>query len=149
VWKSTDADGNGVQDFWVADIAGLYYMTGDGSRTEAIPPYWALADARPRGPCRLPWGRSIEAAPSLQPKFGYWLCVIPAYRKGGRLQQYDTGGGTNPDRYAYCAYPAFYRGTGSVTFVVTENGLVLKKDTGGQRVDVWDYDNSAGWRPLD
>jgi len=52
---------------------------------------------------------------------GYYFRHLAAQRKSG---------GNTPGGAAFIAYPAEYRSTGVLTFIVTENGVVYQKDLG-------------------
>jgi hypothetical protein len=42
----------------------------------------------------------------------------------------------NPGGFAFIAYPAQYRASGVMTFVVTQDGVILEKDLGSQTSDI-------------
>jgi hypothetical protein len=42
----------------------------------------------------------------------------------------------NPGGFAFVAYPAQYRAGGVMTFVVTQDGVVLEKDIGPQTGEI-------------
>jgi hypothetical protein len=52
--------------------------------------------------------------------------------------------------FAFVAYPAEYRSSGVMTFIVTEDGMVYQKDP-GRKTDVLakarnDYDRNPSWQ---
>jgi hypothetical protein len=59
---------------------------------------------------------------------GYYFRILSGPRKGGaRVKGGASNAGTMP---AFIAYPAEYRTSGVMTFVVTEDGVVYEKDLG-------------------
>lgn len=126
VWRMTDSDRNGAQDYWTGDVAGFYYMT-DANRAplKYIDLSMALAD---RGNVE----KYSKEMPSAQ-KSGYWLHVLKQDEEGKAYSQDADGDGTantNPSRYGFCAWPAEYGVGGLKTYIVNEEGVVYEKDLG-------------------
>ncbi len=146
VWRQTDSDRNGVQDYWTQDVAGFYFQKDvNDVPLKYIDVNMALADhagvvlyEREEGP---------------KPKSGYWLRVIPLDAEGSPYSQDADGDGrsdTNDSCFAFCAYPAEYGVTGLHTFIVNEEGLVYFKDLGPdakEGADRWPAADptAAGW----
>jgi len=156
-FQAQDSDGNGVKDFWVADVSGLQRLVVSGKplklyRGDEFP----LADAKPALPLdreeeflaedgsRLKFGKLGEHKP-LQ---GYLFAVVPSFLDaGGKKVPFDSGNGRNKDRFALCAYPAEYGKPCKMTFVVDATGAVLGKDNGGSAVTVLPADLAKeGWK---
>jgi hypothetical protein len=57
--------------------------------------------------------------------------VIPRDEQGAL---YDQGGGRNPAKFGFCAYPAPYGSSGRLTFVVNESNIIYRLDTRGKPV---------------
>jgi FAD/FMN-containing dehydrogenase len=134
-FRSNDRDANGVQDYWRADIAGLYTVKPKGS-TDAIKLIelsCAGADDRPAS--------DIAAYAPRAPKAGYWFRAIS--HEGEKTP--------DPNRFAAMSHPVEQRPGQRNTFIVCEDGAVRKfyfPRTGG--VDLYPADpDKAGWSKLD
>ncbi len=112
----------------------------------------------------LYWETSADQAPS---PFGPLVTRAERYlsslEPGDPIRGYYfhilTGQGGNPTggRYSYIvngrmvagfalvAFPAEYRATGAMTFVVSQRGVVYQKDLGDQGVSVEEYDPDDSW----
>jgi hypothetical protein len=118
-------NGDSSNEFWVADVAGVHGI----SRTLA---------------------RADGAALHPVPVAGYLFVAIPEVQIGANLyERYDTGHGTHPFRFAFCAIPARY-GQARLTLIVCEDGNVWAKDTRGRPVERFPLNPAAaGWRRID
>lgn len=129
-----DRDGNGINDFWVGDVAGLFNY---GRR---IPLELARADARPLG---TSLGRPV-------PLSGYHFIVLQFHQDEhpGRSVLYgqDTDGSgrkvRNTSSFGFCAYPAEYGVTGRHTLIINEGNTIFKYDMGGRPMIRWPLDES-------
>ncbi len=117
-FRSNDRDGNGIHDFWTADVAGLHDLTPPGSPTplRLIDPAIAAADP----------GR-----PGAKPYHGYWFVAIETDENGAPYRQ-DTAerGGAprhNHSKFGFCAYPAEPGATGRAVFVVNEGNTIQRR----------------------
>lgn len=158
-FRSNDRDNNRVNDFWVADVSGLYRIVAGGS-IRLIEQAAAEADARPCVPLDkagpLP-GAAQEHATKLvaigksAAKAGYWFVAVEKYEdEKGAAVKYNDGNGRNPSMFGVCSYPAEYGKTGKLTFILNEENTIWKKDTGGKPPDVFPADpRKAGWSRLD
>ena len=74
---------------------------------------------------------------------GYYFRLLPAGPANGK-----TAG-----RFALIAYPAEYRSSGVMTFIVTNNGVVYEKDLGANSSTLASamtvFHKDASWRPTD
>jgi len=154
-FRANDRDGNGVNDFWTGDVAGLYRIRPEGSNEpiKLIDNSLAAADAWPRKD--LPLHRIELSVSPLRPKAGYLYCALTSDDAGQPYRQ-DTKGKNslgafhNPAKFAFCAYPERYPARGRQTYLVNEEGCVYRKDTGGKPVTRWPADPRAeGWQSLD
>lgn len=132
-FRENDRDNNKIQDYWVGDVATLGGLL-ERSLVEA--------DAAP-----------LKTS-TTTPKAGYVFATIPERADGAPLAVAGRSGvpGTHSlDAFAFCAWPAAYGGSGRNTFIMSQDGLVWKKDTGrGARVLRWPKDPAAeGWQRLD
>jgi hypothetical protein len=160
-FRANDRDWNHVNDFWTADVAGLYTVKdADGQSVKLIELSVALADGAP-----LEGGAAGGRLPALKtfglsmPKAGYWFRAMETAADVNPPEQLrqDTGGQPqmgkvhNTSRFGYCAYPAEYGASGTRTFILNENNTIFWKDTQGEPVLEWpsDADLAAEWKKLD
>lgn len=146
VWKLTDSDRNGVQDFWTLDVAAFHAMKdSEGAELGFIDVSLARAD-------RLGWSAYVKDAPA--PKSGYWFRALVTDETGAPYAADGDGDGkacTNPAKFAFCAYPAEYGKTGTLTYIIDETGVPYEKDLGAEAregIDRWPGEDpeSAGWK---
>ena len=83
---------------------------------------------------------SGDGVPDEQPLHGYYFRVVPA--RAGRPSAGDV---------TFVAYPAEYRATGVMTFVVTRDGAVWEKDLGPETPSVASRltSRASGWRAVE
>lgn len=114
-FRANDRDGNGIHDFWRADVAGLYGIRHAGSqeRIMLIQISGAAADARPVV--------DVDAFTRRAPIRGYWY---------GALRFADERAALDPQRFAACAFPAEYGHLDRFTFIVSHENIIWKKDLG-------------------
>ncbi len=135
-FRANDRDGNGMNQFWRADIAGLYALApGGGPAMRLIELSVAAADDRPM----------LNIAPYAQPapKQGYW------YRA---LRHADEAVLDANLRFAAECHPADYPKSGRYTFIVDENNTIFRCDLGhGRGLTVYPTDDElkAKWAKLD
>ena len=133
--RSNDRDGNGVNDFWTGDVAGLCRRAPQ----ESLEVYRKL-------------GRSIETADAAPleepaertPHKGYWFRALRRDKGVAPPEAYaqDTVGKGGPrtgnrNRFGFVCYPADYGVSGVRTFIVNESTSVFWKDTQGEPVEDW------------
>jgi hypothetical protein len=62
-------------------------------------------------------------------------------------------GGKPTHGFAFVAYPAEYRNSGVMTFVVNQSGIVYQKDLGAQTADIasvmQEYNPGSGWERVE
>jgi hypothetical protein len=120
-FRESDFDGNGVNDFWTADVSGLLRQMDHF-------PSIARADAAP-----------VQPEPDrASPYFGYWFIAVQGTQDEPSifLQDTDGSGGRihHPTRFAFCAFPSEYGITGRFTYVLTEHDIFFCLDTGGRPI---------------
>jgi RNA polymerase sigma-70 factor (ECF subfamily) len=130
-FRGNDRDGNGRNDYWTADVSGLYRLKDPARPQRSIKLIEfsvAAADAVPD--LHLP-----ELRPPLprQERAGYWFCTLPVTsgREGRSLTE-----------FAFAAFPADYGVTGRRTFIINENNVVFGKDLGGFAPEAFPPDNN-------
>jgi len=121
---------------------GLYWSAADGSPESPIGP--RIAEAASEGYRKGQRGQPI-------PFHGYIYSVLKAQGKSA------TGGATSYVRngrmtrgFAFRAYPADYRSSGVMTFVVNQEGVVMQKDLGPDTARlaaaITAYDPDSSWQ---
>ena len=101
---------------------GLYWKAADGEPQSPIGPLVATAVAHG-------YARSQDGAPT--PYRGYYYHILTRQGKsgpGGPKSYIATGKMT--EGFAFVAFPAEYRSSGVMTFIVNEDGTVYEKDLG-------------------
>jgi hypothetical protein len=141
-FRAMDIDGNGEPDYWTGDVAGLYRITvpGDTDPIALIDPTLAGADAAPLA--SAPEGMTYDPTfrPSGRSRAGHFYRIMKRYEEAGEFHPYDTGTGRHPDRFGICGYPERYNSSGRLVFVLTEDGVLWRKDLGPDR---WAEDHPA------
>ena len=114
---------------------GLYWKAAEGEPQSPIGPLVARAVAE---------GYSKDTAGGPAPYRRYYFHILTGQeKKSYRVDGKMTG-------FAFVAYPAEYRSSGVMTFIVNGDGVVYEKDL-GKKTDVLakgmkEYDASAGWQ---
>ena len=116
-FRANGLDGNGVNQFWKGDIAGLYALLPRNSPDpiKLIELSVAAADEFPV--------TTISRYSVMAPKAGYWF----------RALRHADEKIPDPQRFAACCYPADYPRGGRWTFVVDENNTIFRRDLGHGR----------------
>lgn len=122
-FRGLDADGNGIQDYWTGDVAGLY-------RWGLIDRATAMADLRPIVPlCPRPVPRdgyffvALELDRSLDPPEAYRQTTDPA-----------SGPVHNLRRFGFIAIPAEPGVTGTLVAVINEGNSMRAFRPAAERV---------------
>jgi hypothetical protein len=85
---------------------------------------------------------------------GYYFRILTAQGNNaeGGAKSYITHG-KMVGGFAFVAYPAVYRASGVVTFIVNQNGIVYQKDLGPNSEKIasamTEYDPDSSWQPVD
>jgi hypothetical protein len=121
---------------------GLYWKAANGEPQSPIGPL--IASAVAEGYARRPNG-----APT--PYRGYYYRVLTRQGKNspGGPKSYIAGSKMT-EGFAFVAYPAEYRSSGVMTFIVNQDGVVYQKDLGG-KTDILakamqEYNPNSGWQ---
>jgi len=120
---------------------GLYWKAAEGQPESPIGPLVAWAVARENA-------KSVEGGPA--PYRGYFFHVLT--RQGatspGGMKNYIVDGKMT-EGFAFVAYPAEYRSSGVMTFIVDQDGVVYQKDLGNQSAvlarAMKEYTLNASW----
>lgn len=119
---------------------GLYWQASAGESESPIGPM--LADAAE--------SHSPEQKP--EPFGGYYFHILTQQKEGSSIHSYIVDGKMTRG-FAFVAYPATYRVSGVMTFLVDQNGIVYEKDLGPRTEQIAKkltaYDRDASWRKAD
>jgi hypothetical protein len=123
---------------------GLYWKTNDNETPSPIGPLLVSAASE---------GYALkQGQPS--PFHGYYYRLLTkqgAAAKGGARDYMVNGQLTRG--FAFVAYPAEYRNSGVMTFIVNQNGVVYQKDLGQDTAKLATamsaFDPDSTWRPAD
>lgn len=130
VWRQTDSDRNGAQDYWTNDLAGFYGMQdGLGTSLRMVDVNVAHADAAGWATYTVP---PFNLSGAVSDKSGYEYQAMTTDEAGNPYQLDPDGDGfmTHPTRFAFCAYPMTYGVTGVGQYIVNEGGVVFVRDVG-------------------
>jgi hypothetical protein len=122
--------------------SGLYWKAADGEPPSPIGPLVASAVAE---------GYAISQNGAPTPYRGYYYRILS--RQGnnspGGPKSYIAEGRMT-EGFAFVAYPAEYRSSGVVTFIVNEDGMVYQKDLGRKTnilaTAMKEYNPNSGWQ---
>jgi hypothetical protein len=134
-FRANDRDWNQINDYWRADIAGLYTAKGaDGTPMKLIELSLAAADDKPAS-------TDITRFSERSPKAGYWYRAL---RYKDEEKEVDA-----TSRFAACSYPAS-EGAGYYMFLVTEANTIYRKPFEGVVPEFCPDDPvKDGWSKLD
>jgi hypothetical protein len=125
---------------------GLYWVAGPGEPLSPLGDLVAQAarDGQPRDPSQ----------PGRTPFFGYYFRILDGQGAGapGGARSYVVDGQMTGG-FALIAWPAQYDGTGIMTFIVNQDGIVFEKDLGpattGSAAGITRYDPDSTWKRAD
>jgi hypothetical protein len=119
---------------------GLYWKAADAEPQSPVGPLVAAADAM---------GKAQKGAPT--PYRGYYYRILTAQGKiaSGGAKSYIVNG-KMAEGFAFVAYPAEYRSSGVMTFIISQDGVVYERDLGG-KTDVLaramkEYNPNSSWQ---
>jgi len=120
---------------------GLYWKAAEGTPESPIGPLvaWADAEAAARS-------RDGQSAPYR----GYYFKILTRQGKNGpRGAKSYVVNGKMTEGFAFAAYPAEYRSSGVMTFLVDQDGIVYEKDLGkktaGLAKSLTEYNPNSSW----
>jgi hypothetical protein len=124
---------------------GLYWKAADGESPSPIGPLVAAAVAEG-------YTKGENVAPT--PYRGYYYRILTRQGKNasGGAKSYIANGKMT-DGFAFMAYPAEYRSSGVMTFIVGQDGVVYEKDLGKKTQaaakSMKEYNPSSSWQKTD
>ena len=121
---------------------GLYWKAAEGEPQSPVGPLVAAAFA-------TSYAKSQDGSPT--PYRGYYYRMLTRQGKngpGGAKSHLPNG--KMADGFAFVAYPAEYRSSGVMTFIVNEDGIVYQKDL-GKKTEVLakalkEYNPNSSWQ---
>jgi hypothetical protein len=121
---------------------GLYWKAAEGDPQSPIGPLVASAFADDTA-------KSREAAPTPYRGYYYRMLMRQGDNGPGGVKSYIANG-KMAEGFAFVAYPAEYRSSGVMTFIVNEDGVVYQKDL-GKKTDVLakamkEYNPNSSWQ---
>jgi len=150
-YHSQPHDGASAKEFAVKFFSdpgkhnGLYWQAGSGDPESPIGPLVASATAE---------GYAPDANQKSEPFQGYYFRVLTgqgASAPGGARSYMVKGKMTRG--FAFLAYPAEYRSSGVMTFIVDQGGIVREKDLGRRTPEIAKtltrYEQDPTWRKAD
>ena len=149
-YASTARDGDKTKHYALKFIStegkqdGLHWKTDDNQAPSPIGPL--IADAAGQG-YEVRQGKGT-------PFHGYYFRMLtkqgPAAKGGARDYLVN---GQLAHGFAFVAYPAEYRNSGVMTFIVNQNGVVYERDlgtdTGKIGSEMSEYNPDPTWRPIE
>ncbi|HLG43155.1 MAG TPA: prepilin-type N-terminal cleavage/methylation domain-containing protein [Planctomycetota bacterium] len=145
-FRSSDSDQNTINDFYTADLKGLYFIaigTPTPVQIRMIEISVAQADVDPD---ESGGGYTNPAASILtqSPKAGYWYRVLENFEEPKAT--FTAYGVRNTDRFGFIAFPSGYPSSGRLAFITNEGGTMFKRDPGSNTA-IWDGAATAGNDP--
>ena len=123
---------------------GLYWETSAGEPASPIGPLVASAASE---------GYGGAAAQQHEPFQGYYFRTLKGEREGRGVERSYIVDGKMRSGFAFVAYPAEYRSSGVMTFLVNQDGVVYEKDLGPRTAEIAQkltrYERDASWRKAD
>jgi type II secretory pathway pseudopilin PulG len=140
-FRANDRDWNHVNDFWTADVKGLYTMTSAAVRGNAggtvDPPIklieLSVASADADGSFFTAGGENMPLSSFAVPsaKAGYWFAALNSDLNTGKAYRQDTGGAPlmgpchHESAFGFVAFPDSPT-AGKYTFMVNENNTIYR-----------------------
>jgi len=121
--------------------------------------YWPEVSGRPKSPLgpliAFASAQGLTVQPNQhQPFYGYYFAILDKQgpdAKGGAKNYIVNGKMTGG--FAILAYPAQYRDSGIMTFMVNQNGVLLQKDVGNTTDEVasamTEFNPDSTWKPVE
>jgi len=124
---------------------GLYWVTAEGESESPIGPLVASASAE---------GYKKDSGGNPVPFHGYYYKVLTRQGKNapGGAKNYLTDGKMTKG-FAFLAYPAEYRASGVMTFMINQDGVIVQKDLGPDTATlasaIAEYNPDKTWDEVD
>jgi hypothetical protein len=121
--------------------------------------YWPEVSGQPKSPLgpliAFATAQGLNVQPNQhQPFYGYYFAMLLKQgpdAKGGAMNYIANGKMTGG--FAILAYPAQYRDSGIMTFIINQNGVLLQKDVGPTTNEVasamTEFNPDNTWKPVE
>jgi hypothetical protein len=124
---------------------GLYWKAASGEAESPVGPLVAQAVAE---------GYTQDPNQAPQPFDGYYFRMLKAFGTArAQSVSQSSAGSRGTAGFAFVAYPAKYRDSGVMTFLVDQDGIVYEKDLGPRSAEIAKsftrYRRDASWRKAD
>jgi hypothetical protein len=120
---------------------GLYWKSESADSQSPIGPL--VAEAAPKD-------FALSQHGATTPFRGYYFRILTSEAEKGAHAKSYLDNGKMTDGFAFVAYPAEYRSTGVMSFVVNQDGVIYEKDLGPKTEtlakSMKEYNASAGWQ---
>lgn len=147
-----DHDGNGILEFarrlnsTPGKQDGLYWEVKEGEETSPFGPLAAQADCQG-------YGKQFRAAEP-EPFHGYYFKVLTEQGSNAVGGAFDyVVNGKMVLGFALVAYPALYRSSGVMTFIVNQSGVIYQKDLGKNSTrlatEMKSFDPDSSWEKVE
>lgn len=152
-YAQNDPDGNGFEDYARRFAStpgkkdGLYWPENAGGGESPLGPLVAKATSQGY----VAQAKSADKGPKRQAYHGYYYKILTSQGKHAAGGEYDYMVGDKMlGGFAVVAWPANYRSSGVMTFLVNHDGVVYEKDLGAQTASIAShmtrFDPDATWR---
>ena len=133
-WQNVDTDRNGIKDFWVVDVSGLYrVLDATGNPAQVIDISFARSDWVPIvAGGAMPTVGALLSATGAEPvaKSGYFYCAFQFADAGvtAYARDIDSAGNVceNTSAFAFQAFPDKYGSSGKLAYIMSESSSVFK-----------------------
>jgi hypothetical protein len=135
-FRKNDRDNNRVQDYWVRDLAGLYYLKPQGSNDplKFVDSWVAASDDAPARESAL----ARADAGGFAPTRGYVFRSLTFYEDdAGKSMPYDLGDGRNPTRFGFIAFPIGPEAMTQPAIIINEQGVRYSKNLKALRIETF------------
>ena len=138
------------KEYFASNHAYAQKIDSDEGQHDGL--YWKMADGGPQSPIGpLVAAAVVGSSPNPTPYRGYYFHIITQQGKNapGGAKSYLTGDKMT-EGFAVVAYPAEYRSSGVMTFIVGPDGVVYEKDL-GKKTDtaakaMKEYNPDSSWK---
>lgn len=128
-FQNTRSTLTGGTYYWTQDVAGLYYLSADGTNPIGDLDK-AVADSDYKFTCTAPTGYTYQGCTSgsftAAAKSGYYVAVVTKYNGTAIATPKSSG------EYGMLAAPETYDTTGNNVFLVNKKGEQFKSEAGGK-----------------
>ena len=152
---------NAQQEYFSQDHGGVKryaqkFISDEGQQNGL---YWPAVQGQPRSPLGPLVADATAQGLTLKPGehrpfYGYYFAMLEKQgpdAKGGAKNYIVNGKMTGG--FAVIAYPAQYRDSGVMTFIINQEGVVYQKDLGGTTdqiaAAITEFNPDKGWKPVE